>query len=120
MVCWNFHARSLNRPGDQHLCYSLKRSKHGLLYFAVFLVYFVKLSHTLCKQRCYSHSVAISGPVGGGGGGEGVLLAVYMTWDLKYYFWVENLHAWYSFGSKNLSCIVLGLTKYASFLGDQS
>ena len=41
----------------------------------------------------------------GGGGGSDV------------FFWVENLHARYFFGSRDLSRIFLGLKKYAYFFG---
>ena len=33
------------------------------------------------------------------------------------FFWVENLHARYFFGSRDLSRIFLGLKKYAYFFG---
>ena len=41
-----------------------------------------------------------------GGGG---VLAVYMTGRSNVFFWVENLHPRYFFGSRDLSCIFLGL-----------
>ena len=52
-------------------------------------------------------------PVGGGGG----VLKVHMTGGSDVFFWVENLHAWYFFGSRDLSRIFLGLKKYDYFFG---
>ena len=40
-----------------------------------------------------------------------------MTAGSDVFFWVENLHARYFFGSRDLSHIFLGLKKYAYFLG---
>ena len=40
---------------------------------------------------------------------EGGVLAVYMTGRLDIFFWVENLHPRYFFGSRELSHIFLGL-----------
>ena len=50
---------------------------------------------------------------GGGGGGTR------STHDggSDVFFWVENLQARYFFGSRDLSCIFLGLKKYAYFFG---
>ena len=45
---------------------------------------------------------------GGGGGG---VLEVYMMGGSDVCFWVENLHTQYFFGSRDLSCIFLGLKK---------
>ena len=46
---------------------------------------------------------------GGGGGG---VPKVYMTGGSDVFFWVENLHTRYFFGSRDLSCILfLGLKK---------
>ena len=39
------------------------------------------------------------------------LLEAYMTVGSDVFFWVENLHARYFFGSRDLSCIFLGLEK---------
>ena len=44
----------------------------------------------------------------GGGGGSNVF------WS-NVFFWVENLHAWYFFGSRDLSRIFLGLKKIQLF-----
>ena len=43
-----------------------------------------------------------------GGGG---VLEVYMTGGSDVFFWVENLHARYFFGSRDLLCNFLGLKK---------
>ena len=51
-------------------------------------------------------------PRGGGGGG---VLEVYMTGGSDVFFWVENLHARYFFGSNDLSRIFLGLKKILVF-----
>ena len=48
----------------------------------------------------------------------GGVLEVYMTGGSDVFFWVENLHARYFFGSRDLSRIFLGLIKkYAYFFG---
>ena len=47
----------------------------------------------------------------------GGVLEVYMTGGCDVFFWVENLHARYFFGSRDLSRIFLGLKKYAYFFG---
>ena len=52
------------------------------------------------------------GPRGGGGGG---VLEVYMTGGSDVFFWVENLHARYFFGSRDLSRIFLGFKKIRVF-----
>ena len=49
---------------------------------------------------------------GGGGGG---VLEVYMTGGSDIFFWVENLHARYFFGSRDMSRIVLGLISERTF-----
>ena len=41
----------------------------------------------------------------------GGVLEVYMMGGPDVFFWVENLHAQYFFGSRDLSCIFLGLKK---------
>ena len=46
-----------------------------------------------------------------------MLLAVYMTWDLKYYFWVENLHAWYFLGQKICHVLFKVLQNMQAFWG---
>ena len=38
-----------------------------------------------------------------------------MTGESDVFFWVENLHAQYFFGSRDLSCIFLGLEKLHIF-----
>ena len=43
--------------GSRH---SLSRSNHGLLHFVVFVIYFIKLSHSFPKQCCNSQSVTVS------------------------------------------------------------
>ena len=45
------------------------------------------------------------------------VLEVYMTGGSDVFFGVENLHARYFFGSRDLSRIFLGLKKYVYFLG---
>ena len=40
-----------------------------------------------------------------------------MTGGSDVFFWVENLHAQYFFGSSDLSRIFLGLKKYGYFFG---
>ena len=45
----------------------------------------------------------------------GGVLAVYMTGRSDVFFWVENLHARYFFGSRDLSRIFLGLKKIRIF-----
>ena len=55
-------------------------------------------------------------PRGGGGG----ILAVYMMGGgggSNVFFWVENLHAQYFLGSRDLSHIFLGLKKIRIFFG---
>ena len=47
----------------------------------------------------------------------GGVLEVYMTGASDVFFWVENLHARYFFGSRDLSRIFLGLEKYAYCFG---
>ena len=44
------------------------------------------------------------------------VLEVYMTGGPTYFFWVENLHARYFFGSRDLSRIFLGLYFFGSYL----
>ena len=41
----------------------------------------------------------------------GGVLEVYMTGGSDVFFWVENFHAWYFFGSRDLSHIFLDLKK---------
>ena len=43
--------------------------------------------------------------------GRGGVLEVYMTGGSDVFFWVENLHARYFFGSRDLLCNFLGLKK---------
>ena len=45
------------------------------------------------------------------------VLEVYMTGGSDVFFWVENLHARYFFGSRDLLCIFLGLKKIRVFFG---
>ena len=45
----------------------------------------------------------------------GGVLEVYMTGGCDVFFWVENLHARYFFGSRDLSRIFLGLKKICVF-----
>ena len=49
------------RTGDQHLCYNLSRSKYGLLYFLVSVLYLAKLSYSFPKQcrnsRCVTEYI---------------------------------------------------------------
>ena len=40
-----------------------------------------------------------------------------MTRGSDVFFWVENLHARYCFGSRDLPCIFLGLKKISVFFG---
>ena len=47
----------------------------------------------------------------------GGVLEVYMTGGSDVFFWAENLHAGYFFGSRDLSHIFLGLIKIRVFLG---
>jgi len=46
---------------------------------------------------------------------RGGVLEVYMTGGSDVFFWVENLHARYFFGSRDLSRIFLGLKKIRVF-----
>ena len=63
-------------------------------------------------SACYLHPRVQPG--GGGGGGWGVL-EVYMTVGSNVFFWIENLHARYFFGSRDLQGIFLGLKKICVF-----
>ena len=47
----------------------------------------------------------------------GGVLEVYMTGGSDVFFWVENLPARYFFGSRDLSCIFLGLKKHTYCFG---
>ena len=46
---------------------------------------------------------------------QGGVLKLYMTGGSEVFFWVENLHARYFFGSRDLSSIFLGLKKIRVF-----
>ena len=53
------------------------------------------------QAECRDKVVLIQNPWG--------VLEVYMTGGSDVFFWVENLHARYFFGSRDLSRIILGL-----------
>ena len=57
-------------------------------------------------KACPSHNPATS---------PGGVLKVYMTGGSDVFFWVENLHARYFFGSRDLSRIFLDLKKIRVF-----